>query len=158
MSRHLIARRLLQAAGAALTLVLFTAAGRAIESDPLPLPAGGSRQQAVEAYNAGVKRMIERRFAEAQAKFAEAMRLREALAEAHNNLAFSLRMQGAHNFDRALKHYNRALELDPRLARAYVYRGVLLVQMGNLARARADHARLLELDREFAAKLATIID
>ena len=158
MSRHLIARRLLQAAGAALTLVLFTAAGRAIESDPLPLPAGGSRQQAVEAYNAGVKRMIERRFAEAQAKFEEAVRLHEALAEAHNNLAFSLRMQGSHNFERALKHYNRALELEPRLARAYMYRGALFVQMGDLVRARADHARLLELDRELAAKLAAGIN
>jgi tetratricopeptide (TPR) repeat protein len=151
-------QRLLQAAGAAAMLVLFTAAGHAIESDPLPVPAGGSREQAIAAYNAGVKLMIERRFAEAQAKFEEAVGVHESLPEAHNNLAFSLRMQGAHNFERALKHYNRALELEPRLARAYMYRGVLFVQMGDLARARADYARLLELDRDLAAKLAAVID
>jgi Flp pilus assembly protein TadD len=81
----------------------------------------------------------------------------ETLAEAHNNLAFSLRMQGAHNFERSLKHYNRALELKPDLAQAYMYRGVLFTQMGDLARARADHARLLKLDRELAARLDKVI-
>jgi hypothetical protein len=30
--------------------------------------------------------------------------------------------------------------------------------MGDVPRARADHARLLELDRELAAKLAAAID
>jgi Flp pilus assembly protein TadD len=65
---------------------------------------------------------------------------------------------GAHNFERALTHYNRALELDPRLARAYMYRGTMFEQMGDLARARADHARLLELDRELATKLAAVLD
>jgi tetratricopeptide (TPR) repeat protein len=154
----LIPRRLWRAAGAALALVFFTPLAHAVESDPLPVPEGGSRAQAVAAYNAGVKLMVERNFAEAQAKFEEALALHEALPEAHNNLAFSLRMQGAHNFERALKHYNRALELEPRLARAYMYRGVLFVQMGDLPRARADHARLLELDRELAAKLAVAIE
>jgi tetratricopeptide (TPR) repeat protein len=154
----LIPLRLLQAIGAAVVLVFFTAAGHAVESDPLPVPARGPREQAVVAYNAGVKLMVERRFAEAQAKFEEAVGLHEALPEAHNNLAFSLRMQGAHNFERALKHYNRALELEPRLARAYMYRGTMFAQMGDLARARADHTRLLELDRELAAKLARAIE
>jgi hypothetical protein len=32
------------------------------------------------------------------------------------------------------------------------------VQKGDLARARADHARLLGLDRELAAKLAAAVD
>jgi Flp pilus assembly protein TadD len=66
-------------------------------------------------------------------------------------------MQGAHNFDRALKHYNRALELKPTLGQAYMYRGVLFTQMGDLGRARADHARLLALDQALAAKLEAII-
>jgi tetratricopeptide (TPR) repeat protein len=151
-------RRLVQAAGPALALVFLPAMGHAVESDPLPVPEGGSRAQAIAAYNGGVKLMVERRFAEAQAKFEEALGLHEALPEAHNNLAFSLRMQGPDTFERALKHCNRALELQPRLARAYMYRGVLFVQMGDLARARADHARLLQLDRELAAKLAAAID
>jgi len=87
----------------------------------------------------------------------DALTADEGLAEAHNNLAFSLRMQGAANRERALKHYNRAPELEPRLAQAYMYLGVLFTQMGNLARARADHATLLRLDPQLAARLARII-
>jgi len=82
---------------------------------------------------------------------------RHAWAEAHNNLAFSLRMQGTQHVERALHHYHRALELKPDLARAYLYRGVLFTQIGDLGRARADHAKLLELDPELAAKLERII-
>lgn len=128
------------------------------ESDPLPVPEGGrAREQAVVAFNDGVKLMLEKRYAPAQSRFEEALAHDEGLAEAHNNLAFSLRMQGAHNADRALKHYNRALELKPDLAVAYMYRGVLFTQLGDLRRAGADHARLLKLDRNLAAKLETVI-
>ena len=87
--------------------------------------------------------MRDKHYAAAQEKFEQALALDETLAEAHNNLAFSLRMQGTHNFERSLQHYNRALELKPDLARAYMYRGVLFTQMGDMARARADHAKLL---------------
>ncbi len=133
------------------------AAASAVESDPLPVPKGTSREHAVAAYNDGVRLMLGKQYRAAQAKFEEALKLDERLAEAHNNLAFSLRMQGAHNFDRALKHYDRALELKPTLAQAYMYRGVLFTQRGDLARARADHVRLLALDRELAAKLEKVI-
>jgi tetratricopeptide (TPR) repeat protein len=136
--------------------VVATGAG-AVENDPLPVPGGGAGQRAVTAYNAGVTLMLERRYAEAQRKFEEALAADETLAEAHNNLAFSLRMQSAANRERALTHYNRALELKPGLAQAYMYRGVLFTQMGDLARARADHARLVALDRQLAARLERII-
>ena len=129
----------------------------AVESDPLPVPKGTPRERAVSAYNEGVTLMRDKHYAAAQEQFEQALALDETLAEAHNNLAFSLRMQGTHNFERALHHYQRALELKPDLARAYMYRGVLFTQMGDLARARADHAKLLALDQELAAKLASII-
>ena len=51
----------------------------------------------------------------------------------------------------------RALELKPDLARAYLYRGVLFTQMGDLERARADHTRLRALDPGLAAKLDAVI-
>jgi tetratricopeptide (TPR) repeat protein len=140
----------------AVVLLLIPAAG-AIETDPLPVPKGTSRERAIIVYNEGVELMRGKNYAAAQEKFEQALGLDEALAEAHNNLAFSLRLQGTHNFGRALQHYNRALELKPDLARAHMYRGVLFTQMGDLPRARADHAKLLALDQELAAKLERII-
>ncbi len=140
----------------AVVLLLSPVAG-AVESDPLPVPKGTPRERAVSAYNEGVKLILDKHYAAAQEQFEQALGLDEALAEAHNNLAFSLRMQGTHNFERALQHYNRAIELKPDLARAYMYRGVLFTHMGDLARARADHAKLLALDQELAAKLERII-
>jgi tetratricopeptide (TPR) repeat protein len=138
-------------------LFLLSPAAGADESDPLPAAKGTPRERAVSAYNEGVKLMLAKHYGAAQEKFEQALALDEALAEAHNNLAFSLRVQGTHNFQRALRHYNRALELKPDLARAYMYRGVLFTQMGDLTRARADHAKLLVLDQELAAKLERII-
>jgi tetratricopeptide (TPR) repeat protein len=138
-------------------IALAAPAAGAVESDPLEVPKGTPRERAIVAYNDGVKLMLEKRYPAAQARFEEALARFEGLAEAHNNLAFSLRMQGAHNFDRALKHYDRALELKPDLAQAYMYRGVLFAQQGDLKRASADHARLLKLDRNLAAKLEAVI-
>ena len=108
-------------------------------------------------YNDGVALLLDGNYAAAQAKFEAALAQDEKLAEAHNNLAFSLRMQGTRNFERALSHYNRALELKPDLAQAYMYRGVLFTQMGDVARARADHERLLKLDARLAAELEAVI-
>jgi tetratricopeptide (TPR) repeat protein len=140
------------------TAVLLLASGAAAdESDPLPVPKGAPRERAVSAYNEGVKLMLDKHYTAAQEQFERALALDEALAEAHNNLAFSLRMQGRHNFERSLNHYNRALELKPDLARAYLYRGVLFTQVGDLVRARADQAKLQGLDQELAAKLERII-
>lgn len=152
-----LTRRLLHAALLSGLLVL-AAAAQGVESDPIAVPKGGSRERAVTLYNLGVKLMVERRFAQAQEQFEAALAADERLAEAHNNLAFSLRVQGAQNFERALGHYNRALELQPRLARAYMYRGVLYVQMGDPARAQADHGRLLELDPALARTLLDAIE
>jgi tetratricopeptide (TPR) repeat protein len=143
--------------GALLAIGLGFSGAGAVESDPLPVPTGGARQRAVTAYNTGVKLMVDKRYAAAQQKFEEALEADERLAEAHNNLAFSLRMQGTHNRERALRHYDRALELKPDLARAYMYRGALFTQMGDLARARADHATLARLDGQLAARLERII-
>jgi Flp pilus assembly protein TadD len=111
----------------------------------------------VTASHAGVKLLLDKKYGDAEKKFEEALTADEQLAEAHNNLAFSLRMQSAANRDRALQHYDRALQLKPQLAQAYMYRGVLFTQMGDLDRARADHAQLLKLDRALATKLERVI-
>lgn len=136
----------------AASLALAAVPAAAIESDPLPVPSG-ERAKAISLYNEGVKLMLDKRYAQAQRLFEQALEQDERIPEAHNNLAFSLRMQSRDNFARSLSHYNRALELDPRLAQAYMYRGVLFTQMGDQARARADLERLRPLDRALAEKL-----
>ena len=138
------------------TMLQFTMAV-AIESDPLPVPKESQREHAVGLYNDGVSLMLQKHYAAAQQKFEAALALHEAFPEAHNNLAFSLRVQHGANADRALQHYDRALALKPDLRVAYVYRGTLFVQRGELDRARADHAKLLALDAGLAARLARVI-
>jgi tetratricopeptide (TPR) repeat protein len=129
----------------------------AVENDPLPVPEGTSREQAISAYKDGVKLMLDKRYRDAQARFEAALAGDEKLAEAHNNLAYSLRAQGSGNNERALKHYNPALELNPKLAQALMYRGVLLHQIGETARARADYERLVTLDQDLATRLDALL-
>jgi tetratricopeptide (TPR) repeat protein len=137
---------------------LSTAAvAAAVESDPLPVPAGGDAARAVRLYNEGVVLLVRRDFARAQGLFEAALKLDDRLAEAHNNLAFALRMQGRHNLGSALAHYNRAIALKPTLAQAYLYRGMLFVQQADLESARADLERLRPLDPKLAAELAQAI-
>jgi tetratricopeptide (TPR) repeat protein len=130
----------------------------AVESDPLPVPKAGPHMDAVRLYNDGVTLLLTRNFREAQQKFEAALALDEQLAEAHNNLAFALRMQGRQNFAASLDHYNRAIELKPGLAQAYMYRGVLFMQQGDTARARQDLERLRPLDAKLAADLERVIE
>lgn len=145
------------AAGLAASLALAALPAAGVESDPLPLPAAGPRAKAVAAYNEGVKVMLEKRFADAQRLFEQALEHDDGLAEAHNNLAFSLRMQGRGNFERSMRHYERALQINPRLAQAYMYRGALYTQVGDLRRARADLETLRGIDRDLAARLERVI-
>ena len=129
---------------------------RAVESDPLPVPTGGPREQAVT--NAGVKLLLDKKYGDAQKKIRGGAGHQQQLAEAHNNLAFSLRMQSAANRDRALKHYDRALALKPKLAQAYMYRGVLFLQQGDMVRARQDLERLRRLDAKLASDLERVVE
>ena len=78
------------------------------------LPTPVARANAVRAYNEGVALLVARKFPEAQSRFEAALMLDDQLAEAHNNLAYALRMQGRQNFAASLAHYNRAIELKPR--------------------------------------------
>ena len=139
-------------------LALAGAAAHGVESDPLPVPEASERAAAVRHYNDGVALLVARKFNDAQKKFEAALAIDDELAEAHNNLAFSLRMQGRHNFDASLKHYDRAIALKPGLGQAYMYRGVLFVQQGNLDRARQDLDQLRRLDQKLATDLERVMN
>ena len=111
----------------------------------------------VAEYNAGVKLMKKGKYPQAQSKFEEALAKDEKMAVAHNNLGYSLRKQGPEKYTEALRHYDRAVELDPELAEAYMYRGVLHVLLGDETRALEDHRTLAGLDRKLADSLQAVI-
>lgn len=138
----------------AVLVLLFVTAG-------LVAAAGSPKKTEIESwakvYNEGVDLMQAGNYAAAQAKFEAALAEKEDFAEAHNNLGYSLRKQGADHREEALEHYNRAIELKPRLAAAYMYRGVLYVLMGDEAKAKADHNTLADLNHYYADQLLQVI-
>jgi tetratricopeptide (TPR) repeat protein len=113
--------------------------------------------QAVQIYNQGIRLMHANKFAEAQAKFQQALSENPKFAEAHNNLAFSLRKQGPQNYSQALEHYNKAIQFKPNLAEAYEYRGVLFLKMGRKVEAEKDLATLKTLNPKLATELEHVI-
>jgi len=128
----------------------------------LPVMGAGSAKQAVRkdsdpsitVYNQGVELMLAKRFSEAEAKFEQAVKENPRFAEAHNNLGYTLRKQGAAHFQKSLEHYNTAVALKPKLAEAFMYRGVLYTEMGRKSDAQADLATLQKLNPELAKDLA----
>lgn len=111
----------------------------------------------VKFYNQGVKLMLDKKFAKAEKQFRKALERNERFAEAHNNLAYTLRKQGADHFDEALVHYNRAIELNPNLPEPYMYRGVLYIQMGDKSLALKDHEKLIAMGSPLANELEYVV-
>lgn len=111
----------------------------------------------VKLYNQGVKFMLAKNFAEAEKQFRRSLSINERFAEAHNNLAYTLRKQGVQHYEEALEHYNRAVELNPGLPEPYMYRGVLHIQMGNRDLALKDYKTLLSLSPALAEELENVI-
>lgn len=121
-------------------------------------PTSDSPSPAVVLYNEGTKLVFEKKFPEAQLKLEQAIAADPLMAEAHNNLAYALRKQGPANFDAAMKQYNLAIELNPKLPQPYMYRGVLFIQMGRKPEAEADLAQLNALKSPLAAELQWVIE
>ena len=138
----------------AVALLFFGAEAFAAGSSSKPAQ---DTKPGVSQYNAGVKLMKKGKYEKAAKKFEAALKKNPDMAEAHNNLGYSLRKQGAGNFERSLSHYNRAIELNPHLAEAYMYRGVLHALMGNEQKALKDHGSLTKLNRGLADALQAAI-
>jgi tetratricopeptide (TPR) repeat protein len=121
-----------------------------------PKPASDARP-GVSEYNSGVKLMKDGKYNKAEKKFKAAVKKNPNMAEAHNNLGYSLRKQGSKKYEEALFHYNQAIELNSDLAEAYMYRGVLYMLMGDEQKALADHQQLTRLNRGLADALQAAI-
>ena len=116
-----------------------------------------SASKDVKFYNKGVNLMLDKKFVKAEKWFRSALDRNEKFPEAHNNLAYTLRKQGAGHFAEALVHYNRAIELNPKLPEPYMYRGVLHMQMGNKSLALKDHEKLIEIKSPLANELEYVV-
>ena len=147
-----------------LPLIAVVVAVASPSSPPSASGGGGakkpSKADAVELsfYNEGTVLLFKKEWAAAQQQFDAALALNEKLAEAHNNLAYVLRKQGPANYAKSLEHYNRAIELKPRLAEAYMYRGALYALSDRKDLALADHALLVKMKSKLAPHLKKIID
>jgi tetratricopeptide (TPR) repeat protein len=92
-----------------------------------------------------------------EVKFEQAIRDKPTFAEAPNNLGFTLQQQGPKNYAKALEHYNRAIQLKPRMAETYGYRGVLFAKMGKKSDAEKDLAALKKLNPKLTGELAEFL-
>lgn len=120
--------------------------------------SSSSLSRAERLYNDGVEYMLDLDFSRAENKFRSALKRDDDWAEAHNNLAYTLRKQGRDNYFQALFHYNKAIELSPQLPEPYMYRGVLHVQMDRVDLARRDLDTLVSMNSTLAAELQYVID
>lgn len=122
-------------------------------------PKKSTKANDADLFASGTNKLLKGDYTAAEKDLRAALGANSKNAGAHNNLAFVLRKQGSAHFDEALQHYNRAIELNDKLAEAYMYRGVLYQAMGQNDLALADHARLLELGHEdLAAELEWVLD
>ena len=110
--------------------VMALAALPALGAGSVKQPVQKESDPSITVYNQGIELMLAKKFPEAQARFEEAIKENPRFAEAHNNLGYTLRKQGAANYQKSLEHYDTAIELKPKLAEAYMYRGVLYFEMG----------------------------
>ena len=138
-----------------IAIIFMTVSMAAAAGSPSVKP---SVSKDVQYYNTGVKLMLDKNFSEAEKQFRKAIDSNERFAEAHNNLAYTLRKQGPDHYAEALAHYNRAIELNPILAEPYMYRGVLHTQMGNPALALDDHNTLVSMNSPLAVELQYVVE
>jgi len=118
-------------------------AGKEQTLKTVALVAPGVRQAAQQANDRGLLAYKEKRYAEAEAGFTEALKLRPDFAQAANNLGFVYFKQ--ERFAEAARWFSNAIELDPARAIAYLNLGDALSKSGEAARAKQAYRTYLEL-------------
>ncbi len=112
----------------------------------LVLPAtvpSGDRQQAQRLNDRGLQFYREKKYAEAEAQFSEALKLRPNFALAANNLGFVYYKQG--KFPEAARWFENTVKMDPSRAIAYVNLGDAYFNAGDKPRAAKAYKTYLEI-------------
>jgi tetratricopeptide (TPR) repeat protein len=141
------------------------------EVKPTEDKATENARRATQKYNEGTGRMHHadslmaredrkgamKEYERAIRSLTEAVDLDPKLAEAWNNLGYSLRVSG--RYEEALKHYDRAIELKPDLMQAHEYRARAYLALDRLEDARKEQAYLEKSGyKDEAAALQKTID
>jgi uncharacterized caspase-like protein/peptidoglycan/xylan/chitin deacetylase (PgdA/CDA1 family) len=109
---------------------------------PAAVPVS-SRQQAQRANDHGLQLYKEKQYAQAEAQFTEALKLRPNFALAANNLGFVFYKQ--EKFAEAARWFENAIKMDPSRAIAYMNLGDAYARGGQADKARAAYKTYLEL-------------
>src|SRR5260370_32102684 len=96
-------------------------------------------------------------FVNAQAKFDEAVKLISFLMKRRPPRSTLFPNTTLFRSQLSLGHYNKAIQLKPKLAEAYMYRGVLHQIMGHKSEAQADLAVLQKINPRYAKELEEFI-
>jgi uncharacterized caspase-like protein/peptidoglycan/xylan/chitin deacetylase (PgdA/CDA1 family) len=131
------------ATGAPITVVVKDLqGGTATIKAPAAVPVS-SRQQAQRANDHGLQLYKEKQYAQAEAQFTEALKLRPNFALAANNLGFVFYKQD--KFAEAARWFENAIKMDPSRAIAYMNLGDAYARAGQGDRARTAYKTYLEL-------------
>lgn len=109
---------------------------------PAAVPVS-NRQQAQRANDHGLQLYKEKQYAQAEAQFTEALKLRPGFALAANNLGFVYYKQ--ERFAEAARWFENTVRMDPSRAIAYMNLGDAYARSGEAAKAKAAYKTYLEL-------------
>jgi len=109
---------------------------------PVAVPSS-LRQQAQRANDRGLQLYKEKRYAEAEAQFTEALKLRPDFALAANNLGFVFYKQ--EKYKEAARWFDNAIKIDPSRAVAYLNLGDAHTKAGDADKAKTAYQTYLEL-------------
>lgn len=109
---------------------------------PLAVPSS-ARQLAQRANDRGLQFFKEKNYAEAEAQFTEALKLRADFALAANNLGFVYYKQD--KFAEAARWFENTIKIDPSRAVAYLNLGDAYAKAGNSDKAKKAFSTYLEL-------------
>jgi uncharacterized caspase-like protein/peptidoglycan/xylan/chitin deacetylase (PgdA/CDA1 family) len=129
-------------APAATVVVKDLQGGSATLTAPAAVPVS-SRQQAQRANDHGLQLYKEKQYAQAEAQFTEALKLRPNFALAANNLGFVYYKQ--ERYAEAARWFENTVRMDPSRAIAYMNLGDAYARAGDAVRARGAYKTYLEL-------------
>jgi uncharacterized caspase-like protein/peptidoglycan/xylan/chitin deacetylase (PgdA/CDA1 family) len=129
-------------APAATVVVKDLQGGTATITAPAAVPVS-SRQQAQRANDHGLQLYKEKQYAQAEAQFTEALKLRPNFALAANNLGFVFFKQD--KYAEAARWFENAIKMDPSRAIAYMNLGDAYARAGQGDKAKTAYKTYLEL-------------